>query len=319
MNSRYGAGTIYFFVIIATLLMRMAGGLGVYDAVNVDSDVFFTLVVQLLCFGALPLLGYFIVSKQLQTDQIKPLLRDFNFRKCSLRNFGYCLGVTLPILFLTGVISFAWQNVLALIGYTHSAADPVTPTVGAFIADVVLVAVLPGIFEEVTHRGLVFAAYRDSGYKVVVVSALLFALMHQYIPQTGYTFVIGLLLALMTYYTGSIFPAMFVHFFNNFISVFSDYAELNVVFKFVDDARTWLYTPGTGTIVMLVCAVASVGLLFFFFDKMRTDAVKCGRVPEKFFEKPWRGAIPLYKDVPFILTVAVGVVATIFSFVWGVM
>lgn len=130
MNSRYGAGTIYFFVIIATLLMRMAGGLGVYDAVNVDSDVFFTLVVQLLCFGALPLLGYFIVSKQLKTDQIKPLLRDFNFRKCSLRNFGYCLGVTLPILFLTGVISFAWQNVLALIGYTHSAADPVTPTVG---------------------------------------------------------------------------------------------------------------------------------------------------------------------------------------------
>ena len=34
MNSRYGAGTIYFFVIIATLLMRMAGGLGVYDAVK---------------------------------------------------------------------------------------------------------------------------------------------------------------------------------------------------------------------------------------------------------------------------------------------
>ena len=163
MNSRYGAGTIYFFVIIATLLMRMAGGLGVYDAVNVDSDVFFTLVVQLLCFGALPLFGYFIVSKQLQADQIKPLLRDFNFRKCSLRNFGYCLGVTLPILFLTGVISFACQNVLALIGFTHSAADPVPPPVGAFIAAVVLVAVLPGIFEEVTHRGLVFAACAAHG------------------------------------------------------------------------------------------------------------------------------------------------------------
>lgn len=318
MKARYAGGIVYFLVIAMTLLMRVSGGLGIYDRVSVNSDVFFTLIIQLLCFGALPLVGYFIIAKRCDKNEIRPLCADFNLKKCSLRNFVYSLAVTLPIMLLTGVISFAWNNVLALIGFDMPSSEPAEPTaVNLFIGDIVLTAMLPGIFEELTHRGLVFAAYRDSGYKVIPVSALLFALMHQYIPQTGYTFFFGLMLAMIVYYTGSVFPAMFIHFFNNFISVVADYAEMNAAFAFVDRAMNWLYSSWVGIGVLFVCIIASVALIFYFFDKMRSDAVANGRIPDKFFYRGGSSAIPYKRDLPFIVTVLTGAAATLFSFVWG--
>ena len=72
-------------------------------------------------------------------------------------------------------------------------------------------AILPGIFEEFVHRGMLSTTFRDSGGKFIFVSALLFALMHQNILQFAHTFVLGLILACIVYCTGSVFPAMFVH------------------------------------------------------------------------------------------------------------
>lgn len=316
MKSRYAGGIVYFLVIVSTLLMRISGSVGVYDALNVDADVYFTCIVQILCFGALPILGYFIIAKQCRTDEIKPLCCEFNFKKCSLRGFLLCLAVVIPAIAISSFISFVWQNALALTGYLHATSDPVIQTPANLAADIFLIAVLPGIFEEVAHRGLVFAAYRDTGCKVVVISGLLFALMHQNITQTGYTFFIGVIAALMVYYTGSLLPAIFLHFFNNFISVLGDYTDLSPVFAFISDARNWLYGNMVGLLVAALIMVASVVVVCLLFRVLRRDAVREGRLPAKTYEKPWVGAIPLYRDAPFIVTVCVGVCATVFSFVW---
>lgn len=316
MKSRYAGGIIYFLVIVSTLLMRISGSVGVYDALNVDADVYFTCIVQILCFGALPIIGYFIVAKQCRCDEIKSLLVEFNIQKCSLRGFGLCLAAVVPTLLISSFISFVWQNVLALTGYLHATPDPVVQTPANLVVDIFLVAVLPGIFEEITHRGLVFAAYRETGCKVVLVSGLLFALMHQNITQTGYTFFIGVIAALMVYYTGSLLPAVFLHFFNNFISVLGDYTTLSPVFAFISDARNWLFGNLLGLLVCALLMIASVVAVCLLFRVLRQDAVKQGRLPVKTYEKPWVGAIPLHRDVPFIVTVCVGVCATAFSFVW---
>lgn len=40
MTARAGGGLVYFLVILMTLLMRISGSAGVYDALGVDPDVF---------------------------------------------------------------------------------------------------------------------------------------------------------------------------------------------------------------------------------------------------------------------------------------
>ena len=201
--------------------MRISQGVGVADALGADIGVMFTLVVQLGCFGALPLVGWWIIVGGCRKDEIRTLTHAFGFRKCGLRDILRVLAITIPLLLLVGVAANAWSNFLALIGYVRSPSAAEEQTVAALLSEIALTAVLPGVFEELTHRGELMAAYRGLGGKAVFVSALLFALMHQNIQQLAHTFVLGFVLAFVVYCTGSVFPAMFVHFFNNFISVVS--------------------------------------------------------------------------------------------------
>ena len=59
--------------------------------------------------------------------------------------------------------------------------------------------------------------------------------------------------------------------------------------------------------------------MFFSFWKMRKDAVKNGIIGDRPFAPATEGALPLHKDVYFIVTVILGVVVTTFSLVWGIM
>lgn len=319
MTARAGGGIVYFLVIMMTLLMRISGSVGVYDALGVDADVFFTLIVQLCCFGLLPVLGWLIIVDGRRKDGLRVLPRTFSIIKCGKRDFLRTLVIAVPVLFVTGFVSYVWNGALSLIGFERSSSAGTEQTAAALVSDILLTAVLPAVFEELTHRGEVFAAYRDSGWKVIPVSALLFALMHQNIPQTGYTFVIGLCLGAMTYYSGSLLPAVFVHFFNNFISVISGYSGLVPVFGVINTVSGWLYGTVFGVIVACVIAAASVVFIAFMLGRMRKDAVRGGRLTEAKFAPAAEGALPLSKDIVLWFIIAVGVVATLFSFVWGMM
>lgn len=317
MKARYGGGIVYLLVILMNLLMRLASSIDVYSAIGVDADLFFTLVTQILCFGVLAVAGWFIIVGRCQKEQLRVLPRAFCITKCGMRNVLLTLLVTVPMVLITGFAASVWTSALSFIGFRFSTSAGATQSVGVLIAELALTAVLPGVFEELTHRGELFATYRDSGWKVVIVSALLFALMHQNIVQTAHTFALGLCLALLTYYTGSIFPAMFVHFFNNFISVVQDYTGVAPVFNVINVVRQWLYGTVAGMAVLCLLVAGAVALIAVVFARMRKDAVKAGRLPARPFAPAEVGALPLHRDIVLWLIIAVGVAATLFSFVWG--
>ena len=212
------------------------------------------------------------------------------------------------------IISIVWNAVLALLGYTQSTGTSDQMTVDILILELFMTAVLPGFCEEFTHRGLIFYGYRDSGFKVVIVSAVLFSLMHQNIRQTGYTFFDGLVIALLFYYTGSIWPGIIVHFLNNAFSVLSTYWGLSTSLENFMSPHP-IITIALGSLFFIL---ASAGM-FFSFWQMRKNAVKKGIIADKPFAPSAEGALPLHKDVYFIVTVILGVVVTIFSLVWGIM
>lgn len=95
-------------------------------------------------------------------------------------------------------------------------------TVAAISGDVlelpfILMLFIIGIFgpfsEELVFRGVVYQGYKKSGtaFQAMILSALLFALMHMNINQAAYAFVIGLIMILLVEATGSIWSSVLFH------------------------------------------------------------------------------------------------------------
>ena len=317
MTKRNSIGFIYFAIVIATLLLRIASALDIYGALGVkDSDAFYSCVVQILIFGVMTLsLYFFIVGRR---EGARAFISDFAIKKVSGKNCFRVLGIAICMIVVSMAISYVWQSMLSLMGYTRVPSKTDYSSIGVLFRELALVAVLPAIFEELTHRGLLYAGYRECGWKFVLVSALYFSLMHQNITQTGYTFFAGAVMALAAYYTGSIFPGIFMHFLNNAVSVVSGYIGQNGgVFGFINDIENWIYGSAYGLLTGIAVAALCVVILVLLFIRMRKDAVKNGIIGEQPFENTCDK--PIYKDIPFILTVVLGVGATAFSLVWGLM
>lgn len=85
------------------------------------------------------------------------------------------------------------------------------------------VALAPAFAEEFLFRGVFYTNLRPYGRtQAILISSLMFALMHQNIGQLFYTFVAGIAMALMYELTGSIWCSVFFHLFNNEMSVLSE-------------------------------------------------------------------------------------------------
>lgn len=80
-----------------------------------------------------------------------------------------------------------------------------------------LMAVTPAFCEEIVFRGVVYGGYRRGGNKfwAVILSGLMFGIMHMNLNQALYAFAIGILLALLFEATDSIVTTMLFHFIYN--------------------------------------------------------------------------------------------------------
>lgn len=318
MTRRSYVSWTYFAVIICTLLLRVASALDIYSALGIsDSDAFFSCVVQLAIFGFISLLGY-CLGVRLNKEEPKAALQAFGVKRMSLVGWLLLVPICICAIVVSTGISYVWQIALRMIGFTHISSSTDYSSIGVLFKELALVALLPGIFEELAHRGLLYAGYKECKWQYVIVSGVLFSLMHQNIVQTGYTFFFGTTLALITYYTGSIWGGVLIHFANNAWSVIQGYASQNGgALNFINVATDWIYDSIFGLLVaalaVIVCAVVLVLCLY----ALRKQAVKREWLAPKPFDRMDENVKPLYKDIPFILTVLVGICATAFSFVWG--
>ena len=139
--------------------------------------------------------------------------------KCEVK-----VPATIPLFILGGmsvILIFAWINgiIMQMIGYAYTASS-----LGASDPEAIYlyitVALAPAFCEEFLFRGVIYGNLRRYGmWSATLISALLFALMHQSISQTLYTFAAGIVMALTYELTGSIWCSTFLHMFNNLYSV----------------------------------------------------------------------------------------------------
>ena len=82
---------------------------------------------------------------------------------------------------------------------------------------------LPAFFEEFLMRGGVLGSYMSTGRvrAGVLLSALVFGLMHMNATQFFYATIIGIVLGLLYALTGSIWPGVLFHLLNNGVNTFA--------------------------------------------------------------------------------------------------
>ncbi len=93
-------------------------------------------------------------------------------------------------------------------------------------------AIIPALAEEFACRGIMLGLLKSCGDAfAIIVSAILFGLVHGNFEQIPFAFLVGLVLGFITVKTGSIIIAIAVHFTNNLISVIFDYVNLSLMEK----------------------------------------------------------------------------------------
>ncbi len=103
-------------------------------------------------------------------------------------------------------------------------------TEGILLFGILNVAIVPAICEEVMFRGYLMRAFEKSWgiIAALLISSFVFGLFHVQITNMLPLVTLGLMLAIMTWLSGNIWPAVLAHFLNNGAAVIfgSRYPEL---------------------------------------------------------------------------------------------
>lgn len=86
---------------------------------------------------------------------------------------------------------------------------------------ILLVAVQPAICEELAFRGIIFGGFSRSlkGWENVVVTSLMFMVLHMTLPSFPHLLIAGLVLGILRHKSGSWLPGVMTHFVHNFLTL----------------------------------------------------------------------------------------------------
>lgn len=205
-----------------------------------------------LCYVApffLTGLLYFAMSRRIRTERLSLDVRI-------PREFPLWIFAGLAVLTAAAYINSQFCTAIGYTVPTEMLTSGVydNPTI---VIQYMTVAIAPAFAEEFLFRGVFYTNLRPFGKtQAILISSLLFALMHQNIGQIFYTFVAGIAMALMYEMTGSIWCSVFFHLFNNELSVLTEvlyygrYGEAAQPYLSIQDAI--LFLLGMVSIVLLV-------------------------------------------------------------------
>lgn len=151
-----------------------------------------------------------------------PVNETFPFQKVGigwgvlwiLFGVGFCMLTNIP------------ANVVAILiesmGFSGTLPESVVPnTPLALVLNIIEIAVIPPLVEELAFRGVILSQLRKYGNGLAVFgSALLFAFYHGNFLQFTFTFFVGLILGFIMIRTNNLWIPIIIHALNNGLSLF---------------------------------------------------------------------------------------------------
>ena len=195
---------------------------------DLQLDFVFALIVQIGIMLIIPLTAFSLIKRQ----KVSATLKDFKVNKISFKHVLMSFGIGVCVFLLNLCIASLFNAIILALGYESLPGSSTGGGINASFVNFLLVtfysAMLPGICEEITHRGMLLNGLKKQGLgKALILSSLMFGLMHLNINQFFYAFVVGLIIGFIVICANSIIPAMIVHFTHNFINTYLDFASVN--------------------------------------------------------------------------------------------
>lgn len=153
-----------------------------------------------------------------------------------------------------------------------------TDSVWIFIFNIIVVAMLPAIGEEMIFRGAlmpILIKWTGKKHTGVWVSAALFSAMHMQFYGFLPRMMLGALLGYLFLWSRSLWSPIFAHFTNNALAVFLLFMISRGDIS--EDLDT--FTPGTSDIVLLVFSVIAVSGILYALYRIKSNEVLPSLIP----------------------------------------
>ena len=334
---------IYFVAICLVATIFALGYLGI-----LKNDTLTSFLIQIVVMFAIPLLMYSLLMKK----NLKETFRDCGFKSISKKMLLISLALGVVLYFINSFVADAFYGVLTIFGYESLPSNSVsTFNYSTLFKEFVLSCILPGFCEEFLHRGIMLNAnkkYNNTKF-CLIISSVLFGLTHLNIRQFFYATILGALMGIVSLASNSIFPAMIIHFMNNFLSNYFFYGSqldwpvarfINFITNiFMENVLIYLTYTIVGVILLLMLYSFLVKLLMqerakkeikVVMKELEMEKLTLAEAQVKFqeinklleyksnnSEKP-KIKFCLRENIFLISSIVLGTLITISSFIWGV-
>ncbi len=251
--------------LVVGLIASAVGGKGYADS---DWFKYLAYLISPVCIAGVEV--FFFRRTKLHPKTVYAPCKWYYFAAALLLQFG--------VLFSLSELNEYFVRLLELMGYTRQNTTLPTLTGWNLLPAILVIALLPAVFEETLFRGILVGRMGESGWGTVctvLVSGALFSLYHTNPEQTIYQFVCGVLFALVALRSGSVLPSMVSHFANNAVILILTSCGYDV----------FSALPRAVYLALVICsAVCLVGATLFLVLFDRKKNVKGGaREGKKFF------------------------------------
>lgn len=221
--------------------------------------------VRLILPELIMLLPAFLYVTLLKPDN----LGQISFSSPSLTNvvkiilFTFCI---MPFITILNSISTIFVENYAANTMSYLTSNPLW-------LNVLFIAFIPAVCEEYLFRGLLFHGYKKRNpFKAMLMSSFLFGLIHMNVNQFVYAFVMGCILCILVYATGTVLSSMISHFVFNGINVALSYYSADLM-KEIEGAGEQTVTLAAvdyvaAYAIQFFIAVLGLGLAYMLFKSI---------------------------------------------------
>ena len=176
------------------------------------------------------------------------------------------------------------------------AMEPAANIPTAIVLFLLLVVVAP-IFEELWVRGIMYDALKPYGCGVaIIITSILFGLMHGSLHMLLYTTALGLALGYVRYATGSLFAVTILHSIINMVA--GGYLLLSSLTEITNESNKLINTITTVYLVAMLVLII-VGLVAFF---ARIPTIKRYKIENAWDEiSGWKKTALFFVSIPVII------------------
>lgn len=207
-------------IVFQIVLLIVAKNIGMAYADIIKTE---TVSVISATLSPVSMIVFFFAYNRIRRVRFREALTDGE--KISLLPISIAIVLAIICIFLftpfMNLINTLFESMGYVVNNDLPMQDLMTSSGGYFALGLLIYALLPAIAEELIFRGIIQTSlstrYKDS--VTIIISTLIFVLMHGSLNQTFYQLIVGVMLSYLALVGGSVVYSIILHFLNNALVV----------------------------------------------------------------------------------------------------